>query len=252
MGISFEQWRRCIGSFCPRTNQRESSSPNFIDSHRAQVSKTSAFILALVLGLILLLANDVETNPGPQPLKCPSCELVFTRVKHYALHQEAHFSLKNHRFPCVVDTCRELFATKQAFEIHMQRFHAPSSSSCTASTSTVMMHVECSVQRCKMHLVTRKEYTKHSYGHLSRGVAVNCAWCSKIFTSKSKFQQHVSVYHRDCSFPPASTIATPDPGTSTFSSNEPDEQNVLDLAGQQISDFQEVITEKPGEPLFLE
>ena len=68
--ISVEQWRAAIGSFyCSQENV------NVVHSISVNcVFLIVCFIYAYIIcALILLLAGDIETNPGPITRLCPEC-----------------------------------------------------------------------------------------------------------------------------------------------------------------------------------
>ena len=59
--IGLEQWRARIGCFCPKQKRVVLAQKLYLS--RGAVSITLKIVLAL--SLCLILANDVETNPGP-------------------------------------------------------------------------------------------------------------------------------------------------------------------------------------------
>ena len=71
--ISLQQWRMTIGCFCP-SNVKTFCRNSFANSKCCFHGKMPFIMVSIILSLLLVMAGDVERNPGPSR-KCPHCQL---------------------------------------------------------------------------------------------------------------------------------------------------------------------------------
>ena len=70
--ISLQQWRMTIGCFCP-SNFKTYCRNDFANSKCCFHGKMPFILVSIILSLLLVMAGDVEPNPGPSR-KCPHCQ----------------------------------------------------------------------------------------------------------------------------------------------------------------------------------
>jgi len=194
--VTIDIWRARIGSYVRSCGLNLFNTRQHIESLLMCMMKIAAF--HFIIFSILLVIGNVETNPGPNSLQCPSCSKELPSLGAHAHHQRIHAATFNFSFVC--GSCKLGYNSFSSLQSHISKCHREDRKICTEESTERLDKHKCTI--CNEQFQSLFEFLKHTRdSHIeSEENGVVCPLVDECLTEtpfirKSLFNIHISKNH---------------------------------------------------------